>query len=273
MTNHAHNHEERLLELLAEQAGAGLDVSQVEELDALIELAESGEDLEELELAAAAAYQVFDMQAEIELEPMPESLSEKLIAVGEAKIASKSDTADRAPALSFKKHQAQTSSGLHHPAWGWLAAAAVLAISVTAWLAMSVNQTPSGFASQRQQLLTQADDLIRSVWVESDDPVYGQVKGDVVWSDNKQQGYMRLVGMPVNDPDVQQYQLWIVDPDVDSHPVDGGVFDVNEDGEVIVPIDAKLHVNKPTVFAITVEKPGGVVVSAGPLRVVAPVKS
>ena len=273
MTDHAHNHDDRLLELLAEQAGAGLDASEVEELDALLEQAESGEDMEGLELTAAAAYQVFDMQAQTELEPMPESLSEKLIAVGEAKIASKSDTTDQAPTLLFKKHQTQASSGLRHPAWGWLAAAAVLAISVTAWLAMSVNQTPAGYASQRQQLLTQTDDVVRSEWVESDDPVYGKVKGDVVWSDSKQQGYMRLVGMPVNDPTVQQYQLWIVDPDVDSHPVDGGVFDVNKDGEVIVPIDAKLYVDKPTIFAITVEKPGGVVVSAGPLRVVAPVKS
>jgi hypothetical protein len=42
------------------------------------------------------------------------------------------------------------------------------------------------------------------------------------------------------------------------------VFDVagtDADGEVCVPIDARLPIGKPTLFAITVEKPGGVVVS------------
>ena len=41
------------------------------------------------------------------------------------------------------------------------------------------------------------------------------------------------------------------------------MFDVtpNARGEVIIPIEAKLAVAKPKLFAITVEKPGGVVVS------------
>ena len=44
--------------------------------------------------------------------------------------------------------------------------------------------------------------------------------------------------------------------------MDGGVFDVSADGEVIVPIDPKLGVVDPTLFAVTIEKPGGVVVSS-----------
>jgi anti-sigma-K factor RskA len=44
--------------------------------------------------------------------------------------------------------------------------------------------------------------------------------------------------------------------------VDGGVFDVSSDGEVIVPINARLRVSRATLFAVTVEKPGGVVVSS-----------
>ena len=43
--------------------------------------------------------------------------------------------------------------------------------------------------------------------------------------------------------------------------VDGGVFDVTSTGEVIVPITAKLRVDDATLFAVTVEQPGGVVVS------------
>lgn len=40
------------------------------------------------------------------------------------------------------------------------------------------------------------------------------------------------------------------------------MFDVDsETGDVVVPITAKLKVNEPVLFAVTVEKPGGVVVS------------
>ena len=39
------------------------------------------------------------------------------------------------------------------------------------------------------------------------------------------------------------------------------VFDVSSTGEVIVPIAAKLRVDDATLFAVTIERPGGVVVS------------
>ena len=78
----------------------------------------------------------------------------------------------------------------------------------------------------------------------------------------KPAGYMQFSGLQSNDPRVEQYQLWIFDGTRDdAHPVDGGVFDINQNGEVIVPIHAKLPVAHPTAFAVTLEKPGGVVVS------------
>jgi anti-sigma-K factor RskA len=60
-----------------------------------------------------------------------------------------------------------------------------------------------------------------------------------------------------------QYQLWIFDqtqrPET---PVDGGVFDVAASAErLVIPIDAKLRVERPALFAVTLERPGGVVVS------------
>ena len=74
---------------------------------------------------------------------------------------------------------------------------------------------------------------------------------------------MTFRGLAKNDPTHIQYQLWIFDKTRDDkYPVDGGVFDVDsESGDVVVPIKATLPVNTPTLFAITVEKPGGVVVS------------
>ena len=73
---------------------------------------------------------------------------------------------------------------------------------------------------------------------------------------------MRFRDLPANDPALEQYQLWIFDATRDdAHPVDGGLFDVEGDGEVIVPIAARLLVRDATLFAVTVEEPGGVVVS------------
>ncbi len=75
---------------------------------------------------------------------------------------------------------------------------------------------------------------------------------------------MVFTGLKPNDPKRQQFQLWIFDPtraDWEAKPVDGGVFDVSSDGEVVVPIDAKLNVRETALFAVTLEVPGGVVVS------------
>ena len=45
------------------------------------------------------------------------------------------------------------------------------------------------------------------------------------------------------------------------HPIDGGVFNITANNQD-VPIDPKILVgNRPVQFAITIEKPGGVVVS------------
>ena len=116
--------------------------------------------------------------------------------------------------------------------------------------------------SQRASLVASANDLVRWEWSAWDNPVMQGVTGDVVWSDKEQRGYMRLSGLPVNDPTVEEYQLWIVDcrRGLESR-FSGGVFDVTKSGEVIVPINSELKVVSPQLFAITVEKPGGTGIS------------
>ena len=76
----------------------------------------------------------------------------------------------------------------------------------------------------------------------------------------RQEGYMALTNLAANDPKVSQYQLWIVDPERDELPVDGGVFDISKnDGTSIIPIRNALPIDKPVAFVITLEQPGGVV--------------
>jgi hypothetical protein len=107
--------------------------------------------------------------------------------------------------------------------------------------------------------------LVRARWKPTDDPhLKGhRVDGEVVWSPKRQEGYMTFDGMPANDPSAHQYQLWVFDAERDERfPVDGGVFDIPEGpGPVVVPIRTPIPVGRAQLFAVTLEAPGGVVVS------------
>jgi len=161
-------------------------------------------------------------------------------------------TSDRAPTAAASRRR--------HPAVTWFATATSLLViaGVTWWLLRAGPAVPT-VAQARTQLLA-APDVATLAWKPT--PEAPSASGDVIWSPAAQRGYMRFVGLPANDPARSQYQLWIFDRVRDqAFPVDGGVFDVSSTGEVIIPITAKLHVDDATLFAVTVERPGGVVVS------------
>jgi anti-sigma-K factor RskA len=107
-------------------------------------------------------------------------------------------------------------------------------------------------------------DSIKVTLAATHDPAAKGVSGDVVWDPVTQQGFLHFVGLASNDPAVKQYQMWIFDAARDQrYPIDGGVFDVPAgSNEVVIPINASLPVTKAAAFAVTVEKAGGVVVSA-----------
>ena len=112
-----------------------------------------------------------------------------------------------------------------------------------------------------ESLIQDESDTQRLKFASASDPYKG-LTGEVIWNDEKQEGYMSLENLAVNDPTKNQYQLWIVDPERDELPVDGGVFDITDkDGKQIIPIRNALAINKPVAFVITLEQPGGVVKS------------
>lgn len=112
----------------------------------------------------------------------------------------------------------------------------------------------------RNLLITKANDVIESDFGGTEN--FSGMTGKVVWSDTLQEGYMTLTNLPANDPSVNQYQLWMVDPSRDEKPVDGGVFDIPPgESTAVVPIRNPLSVKNPQAFVITLEQPGGVVVS------------
>ena len=115
---------------------------------------------------------------------------------------------------------------------------------------------------ERAALLAKSDSL-KIPLAATKDPGGAGIQGDVVWDPATQRGFMHFTGLKPNDPAVHQYQIWIFDALRDKrYPVDGGVFDVPANSsEVVIPVRAALMVHKPAAFAVTVEKPGGVVVS------------
>lgn len=257
--------QERLFDLLAEDASQGLSVEQSEELDILL-LENQEIETDELLQAAALAQLSFLKQDDGAQDSMPESLKQRVLSNAQIGVIPTPVDRDKPVAEPEKG-----SSWFGLPAFGWYAAAALSAVLLFSRPA-AVPPVPT-LEQQVQQLMQSCSGVTTHSWQAPDAPGFESVTGDVVWCQDGQQGFMRLANMPVNSPTEAQYQLWIVDPERDKNPVDGGVFDIASNGSVIVPIDAKLEITSPAAFAITKEIPGGVVVSAGPLLVVAPVET
>ncbi len=161
--------------------------------------------------------------------------------------------------------QSRPTTWWARPLTAWSVAAVCLTLALAQWA-----RAPQGLPSAQQldQQLAVSATAVEIPFKGMGDPAYARVTGYVRWDDAEQSGVMRLTGLPVNLPDTAQYQLWIVDPERDENPVDGGVFNVLP-GDNLIPIRATLPVQTPRAFALTLEQPGGVVVSDGPLLVIA----
>lgn len=160
------------------------------------------------------------------------------------------------------------SGFLASPWVGWCVAAGLAFVCVSLWFTETRDpQSPvtASVASEQdaQAWMKSHPNAIALEWEIKDSAIVvaGTNPGRVVWDSVSQSGFMSFNALPVNDSAVQQYQLWIIDPKRDDEPIDGGVFDIVVAGESFVPIQAKLNVIDPAGFAVTVEKPGGVVVS------------
>jgi len=217
------------------------------------------DDTDGFELAAAAAANAFGLESARSSDNVPDSLKVKLRADADNFFGPKQGN------VVALRPSSNPRGGW---SWGWATAAALaLALIMTN---LDDRATAPDYETERQRLIAATDATTVIPWAPPESAEFAGVEGNVVWNDVRQEGYMLLTGMPANDPGVSQYQLWLVDPDRDGNPVDGGVFDIPAGAStVVIPIDAKLAVNNPKVFAITREQPGGVVVSKGPLLVVA----
>lgn len=269
---------EILLDLLAKKAICGLDAieqTQLERLDpGAAELA-----FNSLEITAAAIGLV-GLSTD---EPLPADLHARILADADSHFAASEAAAEALwPRESENVVEGDNEISSIKPGgsfsiwFGWtVAAAACLALAINIWFTRfqakpeTATVSPPTLAPEKltpaqmyAEMAGASHGVVKANWAAGNVKEMKQITGDVVWSDQTQTGYMRLRGLPVNDAKKETYQLWIFDKTRDdTHPIDGGTFDVSSNGEFVIPINAKLKARSPDMFAITVEKPGGVVVS------------
>ena len=262
---------EKMLDLLFAKATTGLSAEESEQLRELEKAFPELKDDNSFELAAAAIG-LINLKTD---EPMPSHLRAKILDDADRFFVSGKEEAAESETEEFQKTFAFEPKRSIWQSLGWLvAAAACIALVIVLWLPRNqptieeaeivpqqVTPAPTpNLAEQRRALLASANDVVQRNWTEFNPKQPRNVQGDVVWSNSAQKGFIRFQNLPVNDKTKEAYQLWIFD-ETQKNPIDGGVFDADEAGEIVIPIDAKLEVKKPTMFAVTAEKPGGVVVS------------
>jgi hypothetical protein len=257
--------EEIMLDLLCKKAVYGLNEQEELELAELQREAGVADEALSFELTAAAIGTIgTDANAE-----MPAALREKILADASQYFQTAQEPA---PAVRVPVADEATSGSWFN--WlGWaFAAVAFAALGLNFYytrpseIVKGPPATPTPVekltpAQMRERLISTGQDLARGTLGPGK---MNELKptGDVVWSDTAQAGYIRVSGLPKNDPTKETYQIWIVAENQDPKtPVDGGTFDINADGEVIIPITPKVRALNPAAFAITIEKPGGVPVS------------
>lgn len=264
---------EKMLELLSDNAVFGLTETELAELAELEKNFPEFSD-ESLELSAASVG-MLNLDTS---EPMPAHLRTKIASDAEKYFASRNAEVSVSEPKAEEDFQKTFAFEPKKSVWSWLgwavaaAACVVLAVNIYTTRQSSTDiakTTPTPTATpqikltatqEREQLLASAKDVVQSTWGDLDPKKPQNLQGDVVWSNSAQKGFVRFSNLPVNDKTKETYQVWIFDEN-QKQPIDGGIFDANEAGEIIIPIDARLKVQKPKMFAVTAEKPGGVVVS------------
>lgn len=272
---------EIMLDLLCKQAMYGLTDEETVQLE---QFNVNSFDTVSFDMTAAAIGMI-----DLRSEQMPDHLHASVLARADEFFGWNSVEKEISETPSREVYITAPKSRVSFMDWfGWaVAAAACIALAVNIYsnrdqpiianngsIPLPTVEEKSDPAQQRQRLIDSSAQVVLAQWGKGNVKEIAEVSGDVVWSDAKQAGYVRVKGLPKNDVSKETYQLWIFDETQDkATPIDGGTFDINADGEVIIPIDPKLNAKNPSLFAITIEKRGGVVLSKrGKLAALAAVK-
>jgi len=255
---------EELFDLLADRATFGLGEAETERLESLLrEHSWVREDcIDEVAASLSLGF------AETETEDVPDDVMSRINSGVHAAIEADQHASPETETSEIAGRIEPTAPTGTMGWLGWVAAAAAIGVALV--VARPTEIVSPASEAELASWIADHPEAIRWDWapglVEPDEDATGMVTFDPA----SQEGYMLIKGLEPNDARFQQYQLWIWDqerePDPDNpspladnvHPVDGGVFDVNSEGEAVIPIKASLVIDQPYLFAVTVERPGGV---------------
>ncbi len=260
-----HSPTQQMAELMIQKSLSGLNLQEQQQLDHLISEHNVSDDelkheMERIELAVAAA----DLACfQNDTETIPNHLKDcVLVEAGKffESQTSSTDTNQVTDERILSPRSKSTDSGIN----GWMVMAIVSTAACILLFLNSINSlavtTPSTRVAMEKFLASSPTDLMDVPLLPGPDIAGVKITDSrLVWSDARQEGYMQFKGLSENDPKKNQYQLWIFKDAAQKYPVDGGVFDVTDEN-AIVAIDPKI-LAKGKFFAVTVEPPGGVVVS------------
>jgi hypothetical protein len=250
-------HQDRMLELQCDRALEGLSADDSAEMLALLQDARA-RNHDAFDLCAAA----LDLALTPEREEMPASLRARCAAALDAACALESGTA--APVLATIRPSPSSPAPSGNLRWLGALAASVALAAACVWAALGWQRSndPRNRSPREVAMELQRQGIAPIALDHTEDPLAVQASAEILWDPNAQQGCLLVHGLERNDPTKTQYQLWIFDKTRDERfPVDGGVFDVTDNGEAVVSIRPPVPVRDATLFAVTVEPPGGSVVS------------
>jgi len=253
--------QERLIDLLALKSTQKLSIDEQRELNNLLDLYHEYTEDYFHEMTALAQVS-FYTQDKFNNEALPKQMRKRILHTYKTELG-------QSTLMDFINHYMRVF--FYKPQYAW-----TLTVLMMIGLSFSMIEFRNYDANfrylplKRAVLENTAKDMIQFPW-HSRSTAIESISGDIIWTDQGQKGFIKITGLPMNDPIQNQYQVWILDPLKYEQPVDGGVFDVTQtDKPVIIPINPKLPISKAVAFAITLEQPGGVVVSSQPLLLTAP---
>ena len=239
----------RVDELLADLALQGLSEAERAELESLIGDASLHPDARALEQAVAQVNLALSA-ASLDEPPLPDHLRARLEQSADAFFSDQPS-----PVIPFRLRLSRVGPWL-----GWLTAAAALIFALLPpGDRAKVPRVPGPTPSVETRLASTPAQRFQA----TTHPLATGGSGSIAWNGDLQEGLMTIQGLAATEPASGIYQLWIFDETRDERfPVDGGTFRIDDAARATqIRVKPSLQVRKPTLFAITLEPPGGVVVS------------
>ena len=222
--------QERLIDLLALKSTQKLSIDEQRELNNLLDLyPEYTEDY--FHEMTALAQVSFYTQDNFNNEALPKQMRKRILHAYKTELG-------QSTLMDFINHYMRVF--FYKPQYAW-----TLTVFMTIGLSFSMIEFRNYDANfrylplKRAVLENTAKDMIQFPW-HSRSTAIESISGDIIWTDQGQKGFIKITGLPMNDPIQYQYQVWILDPLKYEQPVDGGVFDVTQtDKPVIIPVNPK----------------------------------